>query len=184
MSIHINVGGVWKDLTGSDGPRINVASTWKTPDSVHINVGGVWKEVWTNIVYDLSDMPGAYYTDEGFATQTYSVRVYFRTDATIDVVRNTSGNSNDIETYVVPTSESSNLYVRATNVSGQTLNLGDAAGSWHSLATERSFGITYTSTGGFDQVVGIVKFELATDSGGSNIVATSSNITITVGETS
>lgn len=182
MSIHINVGGVWKDLTGTDGPRINVASTWKTPDSVHINVGGVWKEVWTSTVYDLSGMTGSYYTDEGGVTQTYSVVVYFRTDATIDVVRNVTGSNNDIETYVVPTSESANLYVRATNVSGQVLNVGDAAGSWHSLATQRSFGISYTSSGGFDQVSGVKKFELATDSGGTNIVATSSNITITVGE--
>jgi len=135
-------------------------------------------------VYDLSGIGD--YSDTGAPTQTYSVTVWFRTDATVDIVRNINGTTNDVETFVIPTSLATSLYVRCTEgTGGSPLNLGDASGAWHALSTQRSFGLQYTSTGGVDFITSDdLTFELATDSGGSNIVATRTGRILTVGETS
>lgn len=45
MTIHTNVGGVWKDV---DAPEVKIGSNWKAVDTVEINVGGVWKEVFSS----------------------------------------------------------------------------------------------------------------------------------------
>lgn len=137
----------------------------------------------TAIVYDLSDLNSAY-VDTDFAVQTYSVRYWFRVtdDGTVDVTRAVGSNLNDEEQYITPAT-GKNLWVQATQT-GTTFNLGDATGTtWYSLTTaqERSFGLQYTPSGSSDTVSGVVTFKIATDAAGSNIVATSSAITTTVG---
>ncbi len=64
----------------------------------------------------------------------------------------------------------SDYWIRWTNTSG-TLSSG-TAGSWLSLASNRAFGVTFTSPNGSKTCVGTV--EIATDSGGANVVASGS----------
>jgi len=46
MSIHIRVGGAWKEV---DTPSILVDGVWVDVDEAYVNVGGVWKEVYTAV---------------------------------------------------------------------------------------------------------------------------------------
>lgn len=182
MTAHLKIGGSPVEI---DNCLIKVGGSPVQVDAIYIKVGGSPELVWQNVVYDLSDIGS--YSDTGAATQTYSVTLFFRAtnDATVDVVRNVNGNTNNVEQYVDP-ADGPNLWIRCTDESGTPLNVGDATGSWHSLtsAQQRSFGLSYTSTGGVDFQVSSISFDLATDSGGSNIVASSGTISLTAGETS
>lgn len=177
--LHIKVSAAWKAI---DSAYVKVGGAWKTVDNVYVKVAGAWKQAWQNAVYSLSNIGN--YSDTAAATQTYSVRLWFRTDATVDVVRNIGGTTNDVETFVIPTSLATGLYIRCTQTVGTALNLGDTLSTFHALSTQRSFGLQYTSSGGFDEVSATLTFDLATDSGGTNIVATKTGCILTVGETS
>jgi len=176
--LHIKVGGAWKAI---DTVYVKVAGAWKTVDTAYIKTAAAWKTAWENVVYSLSNIGN--YNDEGATTTTYSVTVWFRTDGTVDIVRNIGGTTNDVETFVVPTSFATSLFIRCTQTAGTALNLGDTLSTYHALSTQRSFGLSYTSSGGFDQVSATLTFDLATDSGGTNVVATKTGCTLTVGET-
>ena len=134
-------------------------------------------------IYDLSSLASSY-SDTGGATTTYGITFTARdsiTDGTIDVLRTINSDLNNEELMLDPIGTS--LWIKATYVSGQTFTSGDAVGSWLELSADKSWTMSYTSSGGADTVSGVYKFELATDSGGSNIVADSGNITFQVGET-
>lgn len=181
MPAHIRVGGAWTEI---DTAYIRVGGAWVAADNVYVKVGGAWELAWQNVVYSLANIGD--YSDTGALTQTYSVTVWFRTDGTVDIVRNIGGTTNNVETFVVPTSVATSLYVRCTEGAGGTpLNLGDASGAWWALSVDRSFGLEYTSGGGVDFITSDdLTFELATDSGGTNVVATRTGRILTVGETS
>jgi hypothetical protein len=76
-------------------------------------------------------------------------------------------------------------YVRCTQNSGTSLNVGDTVGSWLSIddTTSREFGISYSAGAGFDQVTANIDLEIARDSGGTDIVATVAGLVITAGNT-
>ena len=112
---------------------------------------------------------------------TFLVRV--STDGTIDIDRAYNSDTNDVVTYITP-ANGKNLWIRCTQVSGTSLNVGDATGSWHSLTSSqaRSFGLTYTASAGApDLVSATIKLELARDSGGTDIVADSGNLSMEIG---
>ena len=136
MGIYVNVGGTWKDMSVSgDGPRINVAGTWKTPDEVHINVAGTWKKVWpayaitVNITNHTSTVLGG-----GFGAYNYFALL--NTGASLDMNGTpisgeylSAGSANDAEAYV--------SYTGTTPTSG-TYN------SWLPLTTSRTFRLDMT----------------------------------------
>lgn len=131
-------------------------------------------------IYDMSDLQ-ATYTDAGTPTQTYGVTIFFRTDGTIDVTRVINANLNDEQDpYIFPTSYISGASVRCAFVSGQNLTAGDAVDTWHPLSSQRSFTITYATSGGFDQVTGNFTLELSND--GGSTIRESHTQAITVGE--
>lgn len=67
-SIHVNVGGVWKDVDVTDPPGGNISSSWKDIIKGWVRVGGAWKEMYIKhdpvpsnmyILYkDAADVPG------------------------------------------------------------------------------------------------------------------------------
>jgi len=42
MGIEVNVGGVWKTVSGIE---VNIAGVWKTVSNIETNIAGVWKSV-------------------------------------------------------------------------------------------------------------------------------------------
>lgn len=134
-------------------------------------------------VWDLSDFAaGEPYNDLGNATTTYRVSIVFRTDGTIDVVKNQSADENDVEQYVDPGSESANTWVRCTFLSGSNMTGGDTVGVWHRCDMEVSFQMEHTTSGGADTISGEFQFELSSESDGTPVEASVTNITISVGE--
>jgi len=128
--------------------------------------------------YDLSfiDISGGIVSDVSGATTTYRVEFRFNTDGTLDVIRNVQGSTIPAGKYVIPGGRATSLYVRCVQNSGTAFNVGAALSTWHALSSSRSFGLSYTSSGGADSVVYDVTFDLATDSGGVNIVATANPV--------
>lgn len=125
------------------------------------------------VPYDLSDLSGNYF-DVGAITTTYGVEVIFRTDETVDVLRNVGSDFfNEQDPY---TNNVANTWVRCTFVSGDTYSSVLNLGVWQQCSTQR----TYSFFSTFERF-GTYKFELASDSGGSTIRATK-NITFDVGE--
>jgi hypothetical protein len=62
------------------------------------------------------------------------------------------------------------LFVRFTLISGNTPNIG-TLNTWQQLNADRDIGYSVSSTG---IASGVIKVEIATDSGGTNIISTSS----------
>jgi hypothetical protein len=62
------------------------------------------------------------------------------------------------------------LFVRFTLISGATPNIG-TLNTWQQLNADRDIGYSASSTG---IASGVIKVEIATDSGGTNIISTSS----------
>lgn len=131
-------------------------------------------------VYSLSNLNSSY-SDTDFGADTYGVVVWFRTDGTVDVTRTVAADLNDEETYVVPGSQSANTYVRCSYVSGSHLTGGAAEDTWLKLDVQRGFSMSYAASAGPDTISGVFTFELSRNSDGSNVLATKSNVTITVG---
>ena len=137
------------------------------------------------IIYDLSALSSSY-TDQDTLTTTYKVEFAFRvtTDGTVDTLKNIEASIQNDALYVDPPTGNT-LYVRCTQNSGTAFNVGDTVGSWLSLtaAQARSFGLSYTTSGGPDQIVANIDLEVALDAAGTNVVASKAGIALTIGET-
>ncbi len=134
------------------------------------------------IAWSLADL-AASYEDSAGPTQTYGVDMVFRTDASVDVLRDIAADlNNEQDPYVDPTSQASNTWVRCHFISGTTMTSGDTLEVWHQLNVQRNFLLRYTSGGGADTVTGNFDFELSSDSSGSPIVAQALSVAITAGE--
>ena len=168
MAIHIKVGGVWKELdTGSNGPAFKVGGAWKVPDAIHIRVGGVWKEVWTQAVYNSATVASSD-TDPSDA----HTEIELRTDGSL--FRKVSGVDNDFGSWVTPESYSGDQdhWVRFTQNSGDAPTTeGHTLGTWAKVSGTSSSNryIRYDVLTSIDKQ-GNFTVEIATDSGGSNIV--------------
>lgn len=126
----------------------------------------------------------------GLAGTTVSPRTAFDSTvtpflATVDWEFRTDGTVYKVEDFSVPVETQDNAattwypdgspptgtyWIRFTVYSGDTPDSGDAMTTWHTLASvDRTFGYNRSTTG---TESGIIKVEIATDSGGTNIVAT------------
>ena len=100
----------------------------------------------------------------------------FSTDGTIVGASSQSG-SFSVGNWTTPTTASigSSYWVRCTQTSssGPSTEYGESRGVWHQLSTGRIFGVSKTANGLSTRVY---TFEIASDSGGSNIVATATGV--------
>lgn len=129
---------------------------------------------------DLSAMLSSY-DDESGITTTYGVSFVFGTDGFLDILRERGSDNLNVVTFSDPASAVSGLSVRCVHNSGVDMNAGVATGVWHALTSARTFQLTYTSSGGFDQISGNFDFELS-DDGGSTVIANKAGVVVTVGE--
>lgn len=132
------------------------------------------------IQYSLSNL-ASNYSDLDGATTTYTVNVIFRLDGSVDVLRAVNADLFNEEQFVTPGGQAANTWVRCTYISGDHLTGGDAENTWHQVNVQRNFSMSYSTSGGLDEIFGVFTFELS-DDGGPTIVATKSNVTINVGE--
>lgn len=121
----------------------------------------------------LSPFSGSW-SDTGVPTVTYEVRWFFDTDGTADEYRAQDTDNLNL-VLIVPGVKAADTWVRCTENSGLTLTTG-TPGTWQQLNSTRTFAIARSLLeSGYN-----ITFELATDSSGTNIVA-SKTISGTVG---
>ncbi len=136
----------------------------------------------SSTIWTLATM-AASYTDAAAPTQTYGVEVIFRTDGTLDILKDVlSDLLNEVSPYVDPTARTANTWVRCHFISGDTMTAGDTLETWLQLNAQKAFVMRYASSGGSDFITGDFDFELSSDSSGSPIVAQALAVTIKAGE--
>ncbi len=105
---------------------------------------------------------------------TYTRHETSPTDAVCNLTFNSSGawtitdDSSSTGTWLTGTGTGANYWVRWTSGIG-SLSTG-TAGTWQQLNVSRTFGVTFTGLNGSQTATGTV--HIATDAGGSNIIAT------------
>ena len=110
--------------------------------------------------------------DFAISTNNAEVRWFFNTDGTIDRIKL---QGTDVYEILAPQwcagTPSISYWMRFTHNAGDTANVGQSSGSWISMVSNIGQGWLETQDG-FATYSGSSKVEIATDSGGSNIVAT------------
>lgn len=126
-------------------------------------------------VVTLSGSSGTPNTSSDFAISTDNASVYwqFNTDGTVDRIKTQQSDVFDIFPGVQWCNQSPTIdyWIRFTHNAGDASNFGNSSGSWIAMTTAVGQGWQET-TNGFAETSGSSKVEIATDSGGSNIVAT------------
>lgn len=169
--VHLNIAGVWKTI---DACNVNIGGVWKDVDVVWVNIAGTWKEAWRGTVYNLDGQP----IELADAPGPILTGVRINTDGTVD--QHTDDNTTDhyvqidsATDWIIPNGAATSSYwVRATEVAqtgGGTLT-GTLA-TWLQLTGNREWSIERQAVSGAGTSTWDLTIEIATDSGGSNIVA-------------
>ena len=168
--MHVRVSGVWQQVLAT-GFHVRVSGTWRQVQEGWVRVSGVWQRFFQAVVYSLI---GATYNDTaatvvgvpGACTVTLTVR----TDGTVRASGSASGTLAS-QDWITPTSAvTTNYWSRWSSTAG-SLSSGSEA-TWEQLTTNRAYAKSYVGLTGTDAVTGTL--EIATDSGGSNVVASDS----------
>jgi len=137
MPIHVNVGGVWKEVAGV---HINVGGVWKECDDVPINVGGVWK---TGLLSsEPVNVPDPITFNHDAPGSTIYSGVYFRSDGSIDDIGGGAATYNQKYTGSwhadEPGATGADYDIRCASLtSGTFTNSAASVGTWVSLGTDR-----------------------------------------------
>jgi hypothetical protein len=133
-----------------------------------LNVGGDAVEVQTASITDQTSVVNT--------TGTSAASVIFQSDATVDYIRQTIGNTNDQYNWIEPADNAADYEIRATVVSGPTNGgtaTGASANTWHSLASDVTFGVSITALDA--ATIYVVDIDISKDSGST--IAASGTIT-------
>jgi hypothetical protein len=170
--IHLKRSGSWSPIANC---YIKMSGSWTQVKKVYVKISGTWQQVWANFVVSLSGTSGSpHNVDHSAIDPLNSV-------AGIRILRNgglqkytiaqtwaTIGNTWGIP---IQFDIGDNYWVRATKISGDTPNNeNDGFGSWLNITATKGWSHIQTVIGSRGPTV--IKIEIATDSGGSNIVAT------------
>lgn len=120
-----------------------------------------------------SGSPNARTASETSPTDSY-MEWSFETDGTVDTNRSDTGSTQfqtGVEWNASQPTPTATYYIKATLSAGTTPTSGSTMTTWLALTTRRWWRWTETRNG-FYTTTGTLKIEIATDSGGTNIVAT------------
>jgi hypothetical protein len=169
--LHVKVGGAWKAI---DDCSVKVSGAWKQVETVYVKVSGAWKVAWNNFVTLLSGSSGSPNTAPAIATDPLNAEAGWRLLRDGSLQRTITGTYSDFSTeWGTPesTTVGDNYWVRATKSSGiDPTGTNSGFGTWLQLSSTRTWSHLRTLIGSDGPTK--IKLELATDSGGSNIVAT------------
>ncbi|MHC4371641.1 MAG: hypothetical protein ACYSW8_28840, partial [Planctomycetota bacterium] len=162
--LHIKRSGAWSPI---ENCYIKISDTWTQVQRVYVKTGSAWKQVWEN----LSGSPNL---APALATDPANAEAGWRLLRDGSLQRTITGTYSDFSTEW-GTPESSTVgdgyWVRATKISGIDPNgTNSGFGTWLQLNATREWSHLQTTIAATGPTK--IKLELATDSGGSNIVAT------------
>lgn len=164
MTTSLNVSGTWKTLSKV---WINVSGTWKECTKVWLNVGGTWKEVFSAGPITLT---GGAANRASISPANAYAGWRFQSDGTVDRISGTTSTSigaNDVHRW----DGNGGAYIRIVESSLVGLRGGITNNTWVALSTSPSFYSYVTDDGGGSSSCSYT-VDIATDSGGTNIVAT------------
>lgn len=159
--MHVKVSGAWK---GVNKIYVKVSGSWKEVTNAYIRVSGVWKKFWDAASSVVVSIPGTFNASDSQTGTTATAEVAFNSDGT---AYNGPNQLSPLGTWATPTGAGvgDDFWIRATVTSG-ALSSG-TTGSWLQLSSNRSWTVARSFPGISSATV---TFEIATDSGGSNIV--------------
>jgi len=172
MDMHTRVSGAWKRVNKL---HTKVGGTWKEVTNAYVKVGGVWKQFFANTRVILSGISASPNIDSDFEIDPGIANAGWSFQSNGDLVKISGNAYNEPEWYGQPgetthSTPDQTYYIRATNHADSDPDSGPALNTWHSLASTRSW--LWQAGPGFDFSRGTLKIEIATDSGGTNIIAT------------
>ncbi len=145
----------------------------KTGSGTTISMSDGWGK--SNITVSIAGLTGVY--GDVFNTGTAFADLIFYADGSIGYASN--GASGSKGTWVNSTTVGSSYWIRFTQTSsyGVSTETGSARGTWHQLSTARYFGVQRSLGGAGGRYYTV---QIASDSGGSNIVATKTDVNLEV----
>lgn len=167
MSFNFKVGGTWRTLASG---WVKVGGAWQEVQSAWVKVGGAWQQVYVALTINLSGTAISPVSDSNFALDpaTATAGWSFNKDGDATRVSGTAYNPTPDEWADPNTTDiGSSYWIRFTAESGDAVTIG-TLNTWLALTTTRTF--YWQVSGGI--LSGVVKVEIASDSGGSTIVAT------------
>lgn len=159
---HFHDGGGWrkaKEVYANDGTADRKAK------KVLIHDGVDWREVFSGFTVS---MPGSLAVLAARVVPRSVATIKFETDGVINMQRINGGDTTSAWGSPTTAGEGANYWVRATLNSGTT-PAGPALGTWHQLSSQRAWSLTRGSSG---LVACQLTVQIASDSGGSNILST------------
>jgi hypothetical protein len=134
MTIHVNVSGVWKEITD---PQVNVSGVWKNIDEAWVNVSGVWKQFYQRYALQLG------VTSLGdLNLSTASASITIQRDGDVSVTGEASVPPDALDWIDPRNSTVGDDYEIRLTVNSGTTPAGAATGSWIALSTDRTWSIT------------------------------------------
>lgn len=171
MDHHIRVGGAWKRVAKC---HVRVGGAWKEVQNAYVRIGGVWKQYFANVRVILSGSAGSPNVDTDFAIAPADARAGWIFNSTGDCTKYSGSSHSKPEWFGQPgetvhSTPDQTYYIRATTESGDLPDFG-TMNTWLALSSGRTW--YWEATGTFEVSIGTIKIEIASDSGGTNIVAT------------
>ena len=171
--LHYKDGGTWrkaKELHYRDG------GVWRKLKEAWYRDGGVWRKVFSagGVV---NPLPFTYWIDvTTLSPADATAAIQFRSDGVLNIYGSLGI---DALSWFAPTEVGigAAYWIRLTVTSGDGPNSGDSTGAWLSLSVTRTWSWTVTSNSGGLRS-GVVTVQIATDSAGSNIVASKTGVNI------
>ncbi len=169
--LKVKSGGVWRTITA---PEVRYSGAWRVIKEIEVKISGAWQTVFMGIVYTLSGTTGApnsasdynLFPDDSLAGwRFYNNGEVWKVETTTTQFRDGIEWSSEQPTVTV------DAWIRATYYSGDSPNSGDTLNTWHKVGNGSNRAWLWSVTGAGSEV-GVIKVEIATDSGGSDIVAT------------
>jgi hypothetical protein len=171
MTLHLKTGGTWREVTQ---PYVKVSNVWNACSAVYIKQGGVWRLVWEPAASDITLSGSAANPNEAVESQAGAATAgwNFNTDGTVDKVEGGTVTQfqDGIEWDVNQDVPVDDYWLRATVNTGDAPTTGNT-GVWNKIsgASSANYVLRWTKTVSGSHSV---KIEIASDSGGSTIVAT------------
>jgi hypothetical protein len=178
---YYNDNGTWRKIVQ---PYYNDNGTWRTLKNIYRNDGGTWREVYTqfSIVNPMTFTGEPYVCDatgEGFgasASQTLTIQ----TDGTwnVDYTGSFAVGETASGNWGTPAVSGigSNYWVRFTRTAFSGTGTATASTGWLQLSSARSVSVISNAPTGFQSANATYTIEIATDSGGSNIVTSATGV--------
>lgn len=169
MTAHVRDAGVWKEL---DEMHVKDAGVWKEIKEAYVRDGGVWKKFFQAFKVALSGTQVSPTVSSDTDTSSALAGWSFAADGVlgryeVGTLNAAWGSSQDPAEWASGTPPIT-YYVRATLDTG-TAPSGAALNTWHALTTTRVWTWSQSGDGANS---GTIKVDIASDSGGLDIVAT------------